>query len=165
MVLHANNVSDEVQRVITQSPDIDVLCVSHYDATGCNEMWFHTGVKNRSSFISVHSIAITLGPQMCKALPTFHPLTGCDSTSSLSGVGKKNTWKSISNTVHQEGLAGVGQFFEVNNDTTKKTEAFICSLYIILNKTPADADDARHLTFCQIARTNMLLPPPSDSLF
>ena len=152
-MLHAHHASSEVKRVIIQSPDTDVLllCVSHYDATGCNELWFPSGVKELSHFIPAHSIATTLGPQMCKVLPAFHLLTGCDSTSSLSGVGKKKAWKSISNTVHQEGLASVGQLLEVNNHTTKKAEAFICSLYSILKKKLANDDDARYLMFCQKA--------------
>ena len=101
---------------------------------------------------------------MCKALPAFHSLTGCDSTSSHSGVGKKKVWKSIGNTVHQEGLAGVGQFLDVDKDTTTNAEAYIYRLYNVLNKRPANADDARYMMFCQKAQNSMLLPQTSDSL-
>ena len=40
-----------------------------------------------------------------EGLPAFHALTGCDSTSALSRVGKKKAWKIIVNSkVHQQHL-------------------------------------------------------------
>ena len=30
-----------------------------------------------------------LGKKLCKGLPAFHALTGCDTTSAIAGVGKK----------------------------------------------------------------------------
>ena len=166
MLLHAQNASQDAQRII-QSPDTDVLllCVTHYDEIGSDELWFRTGVKDRLRYIPAHKIVISLGPLICKALPAFHSLTGCDSTSALSRMGKKKAWKSIiKNKVHQESLAGVGQSPDVDEETVKKAEAFMCSLYTIKNRIPATADEARYLLFCQKAQNNLLLPPTSDSL-
>ena len=53
---------------------------------------------------------------------------------------------------------------EVDEETTKKIEAFVCSLYTISSRVQATADEARYLMFCQKAKSNMLLPPTSDNL-
>lgn len=167
MLLHAQHASQDAQRIIIQSPDTDVLllCVTHCDEIGTGELWFRTGVKDRLRYIPAHKIVLSLGPLICKALPAFHSLTGCDSTSALSKIGKKKAWKSISNNkVHQESLACVGHSPDVDEETAKKAEAFICSLYTISNRISATADEARYLLFCQKAQNNLLLPPTSDSL-
>ena len=42
--------------------------------------------------IPVHAVANQLGPRKCLALPLFHSFTGCDTTSSFLGIGKKTAW-------------------------------------------------------------------------
>ena len=106
-----------------------LLCVTHNDETECNEQWFRTGVKDRLRYIPAHKIAAGFGPLMCKVLPAFHALTGSDSTSALSRVGKRKAWKIIVNSkVHQQHLVCVGQSPNVDSVTAGKAEAFICSL-------------------------------------
>ena len=91
MLLHAQHASQDAQRIIIQSPDTDVLllCVTHCDEIGTGELWFRTGVKDRLRYIPAHKIVLSLCPLICKALPAFHSLTGCDSTSALSKIGRK----------------------------------------------------------------------------
>ena len=87
---------------------------------------------------------------MCKVQPAFHALTGCDSTSALSRVGKKKAWKIIVNSkVHQQHLVFVRQSPDVDSVTSSKSEAFNCSLYNVSNRIPTSADEARYLLFCQ----------------
>ena len=164
MLLHAKNASRDAQRVVIQSPDTDVLllCVTHNYEIECDELWFRTGVKDRLRYIPGHKIAAGVGPLMCKGLPAFHALTGCDSTSALSRVGKKKAWKIIVNSkVHQQHLVCVGQSPDVDSVTARKAEAFICSLCNVSNRIPNSADEA---LYCQKAQSNLQLPPTSDSL-
>lgn len=95
LLLHANDAAKDGGRVVIQSPDTDVfvLCISHCEDIGCQELWFRIGVKDRLRYIPVHRIAASLGILLCKVLPAFHALSGCDSTSSLSGIGKKGPGK------------------------------------------------------------------------
>ena len=88
LLLYAKHATKDVERVAIQSPDSDVLVfsVSHCEEIGCGELWFRTGFKHRIRYIPVHKIAARLGTQLCKAIPAFHTLKGCDSTSSLSGT-------------------------------------------------------------------------------
>ena len=167
MLLHSKHASRDAQRVVIQSPDTDVLlpCVTDNDEIECDELWFRTGVKDHLRYIPAHKIAAGVGPLMCKGLPAFQALTGCDSTSALSRVGKKKAWKIIVNSkVHQQHLVCVGQSPDVDSVTARKAEAFICSLYNVSNRIPTSADEARYVLFCQKAESNLQLPPTSESL-
>ena len=175
MLLHAKHASRDAQRVAIQTPDTDVLLLSvtHNDEIECGELWFRTGVKDRLRYIPAHKIAAAVGPLICKVLPAFHTLTGCDSTSALSRVGKKKAWKIIVNSkVHQQHLVCVGQFPDVDSVTATKAKAFICSLYMynVSNRVPTSADEARYLLFCKkhratfnfLQRLTVFCSPPKE---
>ena len=77
------------------------------------EMWFQTGsvtsVKDGRRFIPVHDLCKSLGPIVCKILPAAHALTGCDTTSSLFGIGKKSVLKTLrANPARYEHLKNIG---------------------------------------------------------
>ena len=50
------------------------------------------GLQKHYRYIAVDSIGKKLGQENSRALPFFHALTGCDTTSSFSNVGKKTAW-------------------------------------------------------------------------
>ena len=57
-------------------------------------------------------------------------LTGCDSTSSLAGIGKKTDWVVLKRSAaHQNALRLVGQREQLNERTAAKVEAYVCDLY------------------------------------
>ena len=43
----------------------------------------------------MHDITLAIGPLVCNILPTVHALTGCDTTSSFFGIGKKTVHKTL----------------------------------------------------------------------
>lgn len=101
--LHAKHASHDHKRIIIQSPDTDVavLCATHFNSLACQQLWFRTGVKDKLMY--VRNLAAELGPQLCDTLPAFHALTGCDSNSSLCGIGKKKAFNTIcASELHQE---------------------------------------------------------------
>ena len=81
--LHIKHAASDFTRIVVQFLDTDVLviCCSQLLSLGCNELWFHTGTGDKTRYIPVHSISVSIGPSLCRALPGFHSLTGCDSTS------------------------------------------------------------------------------------
>ena len=91
LLLHAKHASSSRSRVITESPDTDVLvlCVTHFESIGCEELWFKTCVRDHLRYVPVHRLSEKLGQKLCSCLPAFHALTGCDTTSALAGVSKK----------------------------------------------------------------------------
>ena len=80
----------ECSQVVVRSPDTDVamLCLYNYEELSCDQLWFHTRTGKRQRFIPMLSIVHSLGPDVCKLLPPFHAITGCDSTSALYGHSK-----------------------------------------------------------------------------
>jgi hypothetical protein len=87
-------------QIIVKSPDTDVLvlCVHYFPSLQyTDELWFHTGAfsstKDGRRFISVHDICNSIDPVICKILPAVHAVTGCDTTSSMFGIGKRTDFK------------------------------------------------------------------------
>jgi len=137
LLLHAKYATHPRSRIIIQSPDTDVLvlCVAHFDEIPCEELWFRTGVNDRLRYIPVHVVSEKLGQKLCTSLPAFHALTGCDTTSSLTGVGKKKAWEALCRSEpQQESLALVGQSAVLDDETSMKCEEFICTLYPAVKK-------------------------------
>jgi len=76
----------------TVDTDIVVLAISFFAQLNVSELWIHFGVGRSARFISIHEVSASLGPTKCSVLPTFHALTGCDTTSAFNGRGKKTAW-------------------------------------------------------------------------
>ena len=56
--------------------------------------WLAFGIGSNFCYISVHEVARGMDPRNCAALPVSHAaITGCDTVSSFSGIGKKTAWK------------------------------------------------------------------------
>lgn len=106
LLLHAAHASKDHKRLVIQSPDTDVvvLCTAHFSEIGSQELWFRTGVKDKLRYIPIHKLAVDLGPTICDALLPFHALTGCDSTSSFAGTGKKRPFKMLCENVSERCL-------------------------------------------------------------
>ena len=57
-----------------------------------NDLFLMYGPLGKENYYNVHEICVGLGPDICKRLPFFHALTGCDTTSSFYKVGKNRFW-------------------------------------------------------------------------
>ena len=129
-----------------QSPDTDVavLCVYAYNLIHAQQLWFRTGVKDKVRFLPVHRLAEKLGKDLCSLLPSFHALTGCDSTSALYQIGKRKAWKALVHTKDGYGdLAGLGENVPPLESVARTAEAFISSLYVAPTRAGTTADDVR----------------------
>ena len=111
------------------------------------------------------NIAHNLDERMCKALPGFHALTGCDFISSLAGIGKKKAWGTLTRSViHKESLFLLGEQQEISVTAVTKWEEFICNLYPSPRKTSNNIDELRYLLFCHKKQKTEMLPPTSNAL-
>jgi hypothetical protein len=91
-----------------KSPDTDVLVLlGHYfpNMKNTSELWFQTGLitstKDCRRYIPVHELCKLLSSVVCEILPADHALTGCDTTSSFFGIGKKSMFKALKETTNQ----------------------------------------------------------------
>ena len=133
LLLQSRHASQNAKRLIINSPDTDmlVLCAAHYTELGCNELWFCSGVSDKIRYIPVHDICHTIGELMCKAIPAFHAITGCDSTSSIDGIGKAKAWEVLrKSSEHQQNLANFGESLELNPTAEEEAES-LCARYIL----------------------------------
>ena len=149
-----------------QSPDTDVavLSITHFEDLQCQELCIQTGVKDRLRSIPIHRLHSSLGQSLCKALPAFHALTGCDSTSALQGIRKTTALKILlkdNQFQYQPSHFGVGP--AVGNESLVSSEAFFCSLYNCGGRL-TKADEVRYLLFCQKKKESDELSLTSESL-
>ena len=94
MLLHASHTADTPSRDVIVSPDTDVAVLGvHFAQTIGSEIWFKTGVKDLVRYIPLHDIARDFGSKICESMLACPALTGCDSTSYLSGKGKQRAWR------------------------------------------------------------------------
>ena len=73
----------------TVDTDVVVLALAFFAQLGREELWINFGVGKYVRVIAAHNIASSLGVDKSRALPVFHAITGCDTTSCFSHRGKK----------------------------------------------------------------------------
>ena len=116
MILRAVTLASLFSRLIIRSDDTDVLVLLLYyfsEKRLSDEVFMHAGHSTkfvtRTRFIHVHLIAAKLGTNFCKCLPAAHALTGCDTTSSLFGIGKKTVYTALQKIADLKQLANFNQ--------------------------------------------------------
>ena len=96
MFVHAADAASRRHKkmiVRTVDTDVVVLAVSVFEQLGIDELWLDFGVGKHRKYIASHLVAQAIGRRKSKCLPFFHALTGCDTTSSFLGHGKRSAWE------------------------------------------------------------------------
>ena len=159
----------ECSRVVIRSPDTDVaiLCLYNYEELSCDQLSFLTGTGKRQRFIPVHSVVHSLGPDVCKLLPAFHAITGCDSTGALYEHSKKHAFSLLKE--HLESLSALERFGScpsctaLNEETVDVAIKFICLLYNQKSMTH-DINNLHYLLCTKKNLQSSKLPPTEDSV-
>ena len=167
LILHAAHAGNSDHPVVVmKSPDTDVAVLA---AAHCSKIsgivLFLTGTKQRRRYINMSAVSTRLGPGICQALPGFHALTGCVSTSAFVGRGKALGWQLLRlNSSIQQDLRLLGEEFSPVNfeELAQSCEAFVCSLYG--HAMSKNVNDVRYLMFCSKAGDSSTLPPSQDAL-
>jgi hypothetical protein len=138
------------QNIVIRATDADIIVILLYHASRVNaNVWMDVGHSsdNTRRYIHITALANHLGPCLCKALPGYHALTGCDYTSSFFRKGKVNPLKiAEKNALHLEGLGNIGETTTFD-DSDSLLEKYVCSLYG--QKALTSVDEARLKTFKQ----------------
>ena len=85
------------------------------------------GTKQKPRFTAIH--AITLPENIRKNMLQFHALTGCDSTSQFTGIGKRSAWGIFCNNNNSELLYELGGDHTLNTPAMARVEESVCRLY------------------------------------
>ena len=154
--------------VRTVDSDVVVLAVRFFETSGLSELWvgFGTGKKYRD--IPVHTICSNLGPSKSLALPLFHSLTGCDTTSQILGCGKKTAWVAWTSlpdlTDTLVALTQDPDLFTLESIHMQQIERFVIIMYS-KGCGAASVNEARHRLFTTGSRSLENIPPTQAALF
>ena len=157
-----------LQRIIICSPDTDVAVICCYQfvtTLSVEQLWFKTGVGKALRYIPVHEVSNSLGLEICKLLPAFHSVTGCDSVSSLCGIGKKSAFNVLKSNVDEltdMQCFGDSPVLSLEDDFVVSCIRFICMLYD--KSTEYDINDLRFKLFSRKGISGEKLPPTLDAL-
>ena len=165
---HASSQGHDKAFVRTVDSDIVVLAIAFYKQLGLSELWIGFGSEKSYRDIPVHSIHAQLGPSKSLALPLFHALIGCDTTSQLLGCGKKTAWTAWNSipalTDTMITLTEAPESFTMESVHMQCIERFVVLMY---SKScgSATVNDARHQLFSNGSRSLDSIPPTQAALF
>ncbi len=158
LILHV--VHSQLDTVVVAARDTDVLLllVAHFPRSQCKRLVMMSGTSKKRRYISIGQVFSNLSPQAAATLLPFHALTGCDTTSYLSGHTKQSAWKIFTDSHELLAELGVG---EITPAILKSAEKFMCKIYTVPQTDSIDI--ARYRLFSKSVKPEAL-PPTSDAL-
>ena len=127
---------------------IAILCVQYDRITTSQHVWIMIGSGKHERRHNLGQVYAALGPKKCVAMPIFHLLTGCDSTSAIRSKGKRLCMSTRSNEWLSDTLCDLSYnpFSEVNeqSETFQRLQTFIANLYA---KNSSDVNAERKRIF------------------
>lgn len=137
MILHAKYAVDTgSSSIVIQSPDTDelVLLIHHHKSIGAKYLYMSTGRVNAHTdhrrYIPVHDLVQRLGGEEIKIILTVYCLTGCDTTSSFFGKGKKTVFKQMMQYPGKyQQLHNVGESINLSRIQKMACTKFVVNLY------------------------------------
>ena len=122
-----------IKKMIISSPDTDVAVISCFQKISClesmDEIWLKFGIGVNIRYLPIPDI---LGFSIIELLPAVHSITGCDSVSSLFGIGKKNAFETLklnSESLTDMRLFGDSPSLSIVDDHVTACVKFVCCLY------------------------------------
>ena len=165
-----------IKKMIITFPDSDVSVISCFQKISClesiDEIWLKSGIGVNIRYLPIHDINDQLGFSVVELLSAVHSITGCESVSSLFGIGKKNafeTLKANSESLTDMRLFGDSPSLSVADYHVTACIKFVCSLYDKLHKNTTsiicDTNYSLKKTYRRKAttKTRFLIIPPSPS--
>ena len=156
LMLHMCEAADKgYERVLVISRDTYVLLLLVYFMCVV-EVWKITWTVKKRKCYPVHEVSQRL-TQACEGHPTQFPCTDrlCDTTSAVSGHGKKSYWKTSQK--HPFLVRGVGHDGEI-----PPVEEFVCHLYD--TPKPPSINHARLQLFGKANKGLEMVPPTRDAV-
>ena len=168
ILLQAAEHGHEVAFIRTVDSDIVVLAVRFFGHLRLRELWIGFGSGKTYRDIPVHTICANIGPSKSLALPLFHSLTGCDTTSQFFGHGKKTAWGAwnssprLTETLVE--LTDNPELLTPESVHMQRIERFVLQMYS-KGCDSAGVDEARHRLFTTGKKSLDKLPPTQAALY
>ena len=175
VVAHVMHALDQDRKtIVVRTVDTDVVIIlvgAFHNLTVIQplaDIWVAFGMGKHYRFYSINALCSSLGAERSHALPVFHALSGCDTTSAFKGKGKKSAWHAWQayNEVTETFSHLARHPFEVLNVEShhfNKLERLIVVLY---DKASAShsVNETRKELFCQRNTSMDRLPPTQNAL-
>lgn len=164
-LVHALEAGASSVMVRTVDTDVVVILVGKFHAIIANsphaDIWVAFGMGKHFSFISVNHICSR------QSLPVFHSLTGCDTTSSFCGRGKKTAWQVWESSDHfTQALNSLAtEPFQQLTATSQNFKMIKRMTVLFYDKlSPLESvNEERMFLFCQQNRSLENIPPTQVS--
>ena len=158
LIFHAlQAVNSGYERLLVVCQDTDVLLLLlHFLGPKPVETWMVSGTVHQRKCYPIHEISGKLSQPVIDNILGFHALTGCDTTSSITGYGKRSCWKTFKDFPLL--LHGVGRDGAMDN-----VEEYLCRLYGAPN-LHGGVDKGRYEMFQKGKKSLESLPPTKDAL-
>ena len=165
---HASTQGHDKAFVCTVDSDIVVLAIAFFDHLGLSELWIGFGTGKHYRDIAIQSMHTELGTSKSRALPLFHALTGCDTTSHFLGCDKKTAWPAWKSTPFlTETMVTLTE--DPHSVTLESVHMQCIERFVVLmySKTcgSATVDDARYHLFSTGSRSLENILPTRAALF
>ena len=155
--LHENDaIQNNYKRVIAICRDNDMLLLLNHRGRKETEVLMVSGTLKHPKCYPVHIIASKLDTNILENILGFHALTGCDITSSFSGIDKKTCWKQY--------IEAPKLVQSLSKDLNlREVGEFVFRLYGVCVKTEVDIDLIRFSLFSTARKGLGLLPHTKDA--
>ena len=159
LVLHINNLRSTHNNIIVLSDDTDVLILLLHFLHLWVQPQLRIWMLTMKEYISINDIAAALGPN-CTKLVGLHSITGCDTTSFISGITKIKGYKRLIDSKHQL-LRDIGE--KSANLNEKSYAPVIYDLYGY-SKFKGTVTQLRYKMIAEEGKMAHQLPPAKVSL-
>ena len=146
----------------TVDTDVAVLAVTMFHQIAPEEFWIAFGTGSNFHYIPVHEVVAAMDPRVCATLHVFHAFTGCDTTSSFGGRGKKTAWSMWK--VFPEVTAAFEVLLLMQDTVSSSTMSTLERLVILMHDRTSDLTDineARKQLFTRKSRSLEKIPSRS----
>jgi len=162
-VLHAQ--SNAI--IKTVDTDVVIIAIFCFKDLGIDQLWIEFGCGSRTRFIPIHQIVSTMPhcDSISPCLPLFHALTGCDTVSSMLGIGKKKAWACWMRNVEKFCQMFSSLNFTSSFASISKLQHFVMALYTKKHVAIAtnDIDECRYQLYASGISFDKL-PPTYSAL-
>lgn len=151
--------------IVTVDTDVVVIALFHFFDMNIAELWIEIGVGQYRRWLPIHTYARCLKEEICRALPFWFALTGCDTVSMFAGRGKKTAWSvwEVYPEVTESFVRVATEMNEISKTDFEKIERYVVLLYDRTSLS-LNVNECRRNLFTKKARAVEAIPPTKDAL-
>ena len=136
----------ESASIITVDSDVAILSM-YYQHRLDVKLFLRIGTGSKEKIFDIQTNDLSI--DAVDALPVVHALSGCDSTSSFSGIGKVKFFKTVCKDKRYYNAASVlGESDTINGTVVETLEELFC--YVYGAKDEIDKNSARYMLFSKL---------------